>query len=53
MNVVADTPDLYGNTSHFPDDATNVGEDLTEVFIAYLHAVVLDVEDDVDVVFYE
>jgi hypothetical protein len=26
---------------------------LSEVFIAYLHAVVLDVEDDVDVVLYE
>ena len=35
------------------DEATDVGKHLAEVFIAYLHAVVLNVEDDVDVVLCE
>ena len=30
-----------------------VGEDFWQVFIAYLHAVAIDVEHDVDVEFYE
>ena len=53
VNMVAHTTDLYGYASHFSNEAADVGEYLSEVFIAYLHAVVLDVEDDVDVVLYE
>ena len=51
--MVADATDFDGQAAHVADEAADVGEHLAEVFIAYLHAVALDVEDDVDVVFYE
>ena len=51
--MVADAPDSDGNTVHFTDEAANVGEDSVEVFIAHFHAIALDVEDEMDVVFYE
>ena len=49
--MVADAADGDGDTVHFADEAADVGEDSSEVFIAHFHAVALDVEDDVDVVF--
>ena len=48
--MVADATDLYGSTAYFADDTANVGEYLPEVFVAYLHAMILDMEDDMDVV---
>ena len=51
MDMVADAADGNGDAVHFADEATDVGEDSAEIFIAHLHAVALDVEDDVDVVF--
>ena len=51
--MVADTTDFYGYTIHVADDTADVGEHLPEVFVAYLHAMIFDVEDDMDVVFCE
>ena len=48
--MIADTTDFYGYTIHVANDTSDVGEHLPEVLIAYLHAVVLDVEYEVDVV---
>lgn len=53
VDMVADTTDFYGYTIHVADDAADVGEHLPEVFVAYLHAMIFDVEDDMDVVFCE
>ena len=53
MDVVADATDGDRDAVHIADEATDVGEDGAEVFITHLHAVALDVEDDVDVVFDE
>ena len=50
VDMVAYTTDFYGYTIHVADDTADVGEHLPEVFVAYLHAMVLDVEYDVDVV---
>ena len=50
MDMIANAPDLYGDTAHFADNSADVGEHLSEVLVAYLHAVVLDMEDDMDVV---
>ena len=50
MNMVAYTTDFYGYTIHVVDDTADVGEHLPEVFVAYLHAMIFDVEDDVNVV---
>lgn len=44
---------MNGYTIHVADDTTDVCEHLPEVFVAYLHATVLDVEYEVDVVFCE
>ena len=48
--MIADTTDFYGYTIHVANDTADVGEHMPEVFVAYLHAMILDVEDDVDVV---
>ena len=50
VNMVAYTTDFYGYTIHVVDDTADVGEHLPEVFVAYLHAMIFDVEDDVNVV---
>ena len=50
VDMIADTTDFYGYTIHVADDTSDVGEHLPEVFVAYLHAMILDVEDDMDVV---
>ena len=51
VDMVAYTTDFYGYTIHVADDTADVGEHLPEVFVAYLHAMIFDVEDDMDVVF--
>ena len=51
--MVADATDGDWDAAHFADETTDVGEHLAKVFVAYLHAMVLDMEYDVDVVFYE
>ena len=53
MDMVADAADLYRDAAHIADESSDVGEHLSEVFVAYLHAMILDMEYDVDVVFYE
>ena len=50
VDMVADATYLYGNASHFADETSDVGEHLPKVLVAYLHAMILDVEDEVDVV---
>ena len=50
VDMIADAAYLYGNTAYFADDTADVGEYLLEVFVSYLHAMILDVEDDMDVV---
>ena len=50
VDMVADATYLYGNTSHFADETSDVGENLAKVLVAYLHTMILDVEDEVDVV---
>ena len=50
VDMIADTTDFYGYTIHVADDTSDVGEHLPEVFVAYLHAMILDVEDNMDVV---
>ena len=50
VDMVADTTDFYGYAIHVVDDTADVGEHLPEVFVAYLHAMIFDVEDDVNVV---
>ena len=50
VDMIADTTDFYGYTIHVADDTSDVGEHLPEVFVAYLHAMIFDVEDDMDVV---
>ena len=50
VDMVADAADLYGNTAYFADDTADVGEYLSKVFVAYLHAMILDMEDDMDVI---
>ena len=51
--MVADAANLHRDADHIADEPTDVGEHLTKVFVAYFHAIILDVEYDVDVVFYE
>lgn len=53
VDMVAYTTNFYGYTIHVADDTADVGEHLPEVFVAYLHAMIFDVEDDMDVVFCE
>ena len=50
VNMIADTTDFDGYATHVADDTSDVGEHLPEVFVAYLHATVLDMEDEMDVV---
>ncbi len=50
VDMVADATDFDGYAIHVADDTSDIGEHLPEVFVAYLHAMILDVEDDVDVV---
>ena len=50
VNMVADATDFDGYAIHIADDTSDIGEHLPEVFVAYLHAMILDVEDDMDVV---
>ena len=51
--MIADAANGDGDAIHVADEAADVGEDVAEVFITHLHAVALDVEDDMDVVFDE
>ena len=51
--MIADAANGDRDAVHVADKAADVGEDVAEVFITHLHAVALDVEDDVDVVFDE
>ena len=53
VDVVADAADFDGDTAHVADETADVGKHLSEVFVAYLHAMIFDVEYDVDVVFCE
>lgn len=48
--MVADATDFDGYATRVTDDTSDVGEHLPEVFVAYLHAMILDVEDNMDVV---
>ena len=50
VDMIADATDFDRYATHIADKTADVGEHLSKVFIAYLHTVVLDVEDDVDVV---
>lgn len=50
VDMVADATDFYGYTIHVADDTSDVGEHLSEVLVAYLHAMILDMEYEVDVV---
>ena len=50
VNMVADATDFNWHAIHIADESSDVGEHLSEVFVAYLHAMILDMEDDVDVV---
>ena len=50
VDMVADTTDFDGYAIHVADDTADVGEHLPEVFVSYLHAMILDVEYDVDIV---
>ena len=50
VDMVADATDFDGYATHVADDTSDVGEHLPEVFVAYLHAMIFDVEDDVNVV---
>ena len=51
--MIADAANGDRDAVHVADEAADVGEDVAEVFITHLHAVALDVEDDMDVVFDE
>ena len=51
--MVANATDFHRNAAHVADEAADVGEHLSKVFVAYFHAKVLDVEYDVYVVFCE
>lgn len=53
VDVVADAADGDKDGFHVGDAAADVGKDLRQVLVAYLHAGAFDVEDDVDVVLYE
>ena len=53
MDMVSDATDSHWDSTPIIDDSTDISKDLRQVFVADLHAIVLDVEDDVDVVFYE
>ena len=50
VDMVADATDFDGYAIHVADDTSDVGKHLPEVFVAYLHAMIFDVEDDVNVV---
>ncbi len=51
MDMIAYATDGYRYTIHLTDEAANVGENAAEVFVTHLHAIALDVEDEMDVVF--
>ena len=51
--MVADAADGDRDAVHVVDETADVGEHLVKILITYLHAIVLDMEDEVDVVFYE
>ena len=53
VDMVADAPDFHRDAVHIADETADVGEHLPEVLVAYLHAMVFYVEDEVDVVFCE
>ena len=50
VDMVADATDFDGYAIHVADDTSDVGEHLSKILVAYLHAMILDVEDEVDVV---
>ena len=51
--MVTDATDFHRDAAHIANEPTDVGEHLAKVFVAYFHAMVFDMEYDVDVVFYE
>ncbi len=51
--MVADAADGDRDAAHVADETANVGKHLAKVLVAYFHAMVFDVEDEVDVIFYE
>ena len=53
MDMVSDAADSHWDSTQIFDDSTDISEDLRQVFVANLHAIVFDVEYDVYVVFYE
>ena len=50
VDMVADAPDFYRDATHVTDETSDVGEHLPKVLVAYLHTMILDVEDEVDIV---
>ena len=53
VDMVPDSTNFDGYTIHVEDETADVGEHLPEVLVAYIHAMVFDMEYDVDVVFCE
>ena len=51
--MVANAAYFHRDAAHVADETADVGEHLSKVLATYLHAMVFDVEDDVDVIFYE
>ena len=50
VDMVAYTTDFDGYAIHVADDTSDVGKHFSKILVAYLHAMILDVEDDMDVV---
>ncbi len=50
VDMVADATDFYWDAIHIADESADVGEHLSEVLVTYLHAMILDMEYEVDVV---
>ena len=50
VDVVADATDFDGYAIHVADDTSDVGKHFSKILVAYLHAMIFDVEDDVNVV---
>ena len=50
VDMVADATDFDGYAIHVVDDTSDVGKHFSKILVAYLHAMILDVEYDVDVV---
>lgn len=50
MDMVADATDFDGYAIHVADDTSDVCKHFSKILVVYLHAMILDVEDDMDVV---